>query len=62
MYNLMKKLIEKKFYPDAATVQNKLDVFFAMSRITEDEYAELTGLVGTMYPTSDAAGEPAASV
>lgn len=49
MYNLMKKLIEKKFYPDAAAVQSKLDVFFVMSRITEEQYAELTALVTSTY-------------
>ena len=34
MYKAMKTLIGKKFYKDAETAQNKLDVFFAANRLT----------------------------
>ena len=49
MYNAMKILINKKFYKTAETAQNKLDVFYAANRLTDDEYIELTTLVQTSY-------------
>nr|DAM87257.1 MAG TPA: hypothetical protein [Caudoviricetes sp.] len=49
MYKMMKKLIEKKFYKTAEEAQNKLDVFYAMNRLTDDEYSELTMLVESTY-------------
>ena len=49
MYKAMKILIEKKFYKTADVAQNKLDVFFAANRLTEDEYIELTAMVTDMY-------------
>ena len=49
MYKAMKTLIGKKFYKDAETAQNKLDVFFAANRLTDEEYIELTALVESTY-------------
>lgn len=49
MYNAMKKLISKKFYKTAEIAQNKLDVFYACNRLTDDEYTELTALVVEVY-------------
>ena len=49
MYNAMKKLITKKFYKTAEIAQNKLDVFYACNRLTDDEYTELTTLVVEVY-------------
>ena len=49
MYNAMKKLINKKFYKTAEIAQNKLDVFYACNRLTDDEYTELTLLVTEVY-------------
>ena len=49
MYKSMKILIGKKFYKTAENAQNKLDVFFAVNRITQEEYEELTTLVETVY-------------
>lgn len=49
MYNSMRKLISKKFYKTAAEAQEKLDVFFAVNRLSSDEYAELTALVAEVY-------------
>ena len=49
MYKAMKTLIGKMFYNTADVVQNKLDVFFAANRLTEDEYIELTAMVTDMY-------------
>ena len=49
MYKSMKILIGKKFYKTAEQAQNKLDVFYACNRLTDDEYSELTMLVETTY-------------
>ena len=49
MYNAMKKLINKKFYKTADVAQNKLDVFYACNRLSDDEYTELTTLVVEVY-------------
>lgn len=49
MYAAMKKLITKKFYATAEDAQNKLDVFYACNRITDDQYAELTALIEEVY-------------
>lgn len=49
MYKSMKILIGKKFYKTAELAQKKLDVFFAVNRLTDDEYTELTALVETVY-------------
>lgn len=49
MYNAMKKLINKKFYKTAEEAQMKLDVFYAVNRLTDDEYTELTALAATTY-------------
>ena len=51
MYKSMKILIGKHFYKDAETAQNKLDVFFAVNRLSQEEYEELTALVETVYGT-----------
>lgn len=49
MYNTMKKLISRKFYKTAEAAQTKLDVFYAVNRLTDDQYAELTALVEEIY-------------
>ena len=49
MYNSMKKLIEKKFYKTAEAAQEKIDVFFAVNRLTADQYAELALLIEETY-------------
>lgn len=49
MYASMKKLITRKFYKTAEIAQDKLDVFYACNRLTDDEYTELTLLVAEVY-------------
>ena len=49
MYKAMKTLIGKKFYKTADVAQNKLDVFYAANRLTDEEYIELTAMVTDMY-------------
>ena len=41
MYNSMKKLIGKKYYKTAEAAQDKIDVFFAVGRLTDGQYTEL---------------------
>lgn len=53
MYASMKKLILKKFYKTAEEAQNKLDVFYAANRLTDDHYIELTALVAEVYGGED---------
>ena len=55
MYKSMKILIGKKFYKTAEQAQNKLDVFFAVNRLTDEEYTELTALVADIYGTGEEA-------
>ena len=49
MYNSMKKLIERHFYATAAMAQNKIDVFYAVNRLTDEEYTELSALIVEVY-------------
>lgn len=53
MYNVMKKLIEKKFYKTKEEAQNKIDVFYACNRLSDDQYAELTELIETSYGSDE---------
>ena len=57
MYKSMKILIGKKFYRTAEQAQNKLDVFFACNRLTDEEYEELTVLGGTVYSAEETDSE-----
>lgn len=46
---LLKKLITKKYYKEKADIENKLNVFYAMSKITDEEYSQLTLQVEDIY-------------
>ena len=46
---LLDNLITKKFYENKEEIQNKLDVFYTMSKITDEEYTTLTLKVEEMY-------------
>ena len=52
MYNAMKRLIVRKFYKTADEAQNKLDVFYAVNRLSDEQYTELTELIMTSYVSS----------
>lgn len=54
MYKSMKILIGKKFYRTAELAQRKLDVFYAVNRLSDDEYQELTALVVEVYGLNEA--------
>lgn len=53
MYKSMKTLITRKFYKTAEAAQKKLDVFYAVNRLTDDEYQDLTALVVEIYGVND---------
>lgn len=59
MYKSMKTLITRKFYKSAEVAQKKLDVFYAVNRLTDEEYQELTALVVEVYGVNE---EPAENV
>lgn len=46
---LLKRLITKKYYKEKTDIENKLNVFYAMNKITDEEFAELTLLVEDTY-------------
>lgn len=46
---LMTNLINKKFYDTKDEAIAKLDVYFALNRINEDEYSELALLAEVIY-------------
>lgn len=46
---LLENLITKKYYENKAEIQNKLDVFYAMSKISDEEYTILTLKVEDVY-------------
>lgn len=46
---LMENLINKKFYDTKGEAVAKLDVYFAMNRISEEEYATLALLAEEVY-------------
>ncbi len=46
---LLEKLINKKFYHNKEDIQNKLDVFFVMNKITNEDYSNLTLKVEEVY-------------
>lgn len=49
LVNLLNNLIEKKFYKNKEEIQNKLDVFYAMNKINDEEYTSLTLKVEEVY-------------
>lgn len=44
IYTLLKRMITTNNY-QKDDMQNKLDIFFTVNRITEEQYLELTGLI-----------------
>ena len=49
MYSAMKRLITRKFYKTADEAQNKVDVFYAVNRLSDEQYTELASLVAETY-------------
>ena len=49
LVNLLNNLIKKKYYSEKLVIQNKLDVFYAMSKISDEDYTSLTLKVEELY-------------
>lgn len=49
MYNIMTKLINKRFYKTREEAQQKCDVFYAVGRISDEEYTDLCALIESVY-------------
>lgn len=49
MYNIMRKLIGKHFYQNAEAALDKIDVFFAVGRLSDEQYTELDLLIREVY-------------
>ncbi len=54
MYNIMTKLINKRFYKTREEAQQKCDVFYAVGRITDEEYTDLCALIESVYGETEA--------
>jgi hypothetical protein len=54
MYNIMTKLIDKRFYKTREEAQQKCDVFFAVGRITDERYTDLCALIESVYGETEA--------
>lgn len=50
---LLENLITKKYYENKEEIQNKLDVFYAMSKISDEEYTTLTLKVEDVYKVEE---------
>ena len=50
MYRILTNLINKKFYATKEQATAKVDITFAMGKITEEQYTDLTMLIEEMYP------------
>ncbi len=46
---LLEKLITKKFYANKENIENKLNVFYAMNKLSDEEYSNLTLKVNEVY-------------
>ena len=49
LVKLLENLINKKYYENKEVIENKLNVFYAMSKITDEEYSNLMLRVEDVY-------------
>lgn len=54
---LLEKLINKKYYEDKEIIENKLNVFYAMNKITDEEYSNLILKADEAYAVVEEIGE-----
>lgn len=54
MDSIMTKLINKRFYKTREEAQQKCDVFFAVGRITDEQYTDLCALIESVYGETEA--------
>ena len=50
LFKILQNLIKNKVYTKE-DIQNRVDVFMAYNRITEEQYAELMNLIDEVYGT-----------
>ena len=48
---LLLKLIEKKYYVEKEQIENKLNIFYAMNKISDEEYSSLVLKAEEVYAT-----------
>lgn len=53
IYNLVKNLIENKFYNDREDVEEKINVYFAFDQIDKEQMTELMLLTKKMYEITE---------
>lgn len=53
LYNMLKKLIERKYYIDKQSIIDLLNNFATFSQITIDQYSELMILVDDKYTVAE---------
>ena len=53
LFKVLKNLINNKYY-SKEDIQDRVDVFMAYNRITEEQYAELMNLIDEVYGTENA--------
>lgn len=53
LFKVLKNLIVNKYY-SRKDIQDRIDVFMAYNRITEEQYAELMNLIDEVYGTENA--------
>lgn len=49
LVRLLENLIVKKFYEDKGEIENKLNVFYAMNKISDEEFSDLTLKADEVY-------------
>ena len=52
LFKVLQNLIKNKRY-SKEDIQNRVDVFMAYNRITEEQYAELMNLIDEVYGTQN---------
>ena len=52
LFKVLKNLIVNKYYT-REDIQDRIDVFMAYNRITEEQYAELMSLIDEVYGTQN---------
>ena len=55
MYKILENLIKKHFYSNREEAMAKVDICFAMGKITQDQYSSLVMLIDEEYPAEEAA-------
>lgn len=53
LVKLLENLIAKKYYTNKEEIENKLNVFYAMSKISDEEYSNLTLKVEEVYAVEE---------